>query len=186
MRESSRNCLAWSSPLVLCLSSGYFIFCPSGLVFISRLEGKPMQISRAVSLCGFLPFGTLSHKFLPLYLFLLWDHCNVPVNPPHRPIQKASPGAEPCDSKSCHIDCPSLRDPSPVLPFVQFLNLFDKNISFLVVKVDSEFCSSYSIKVKTKSFFYFLVDIFPHIVIYKKEEYWKSPAIMDLFLPLVL
>lgn len=58
-----------------------------------------------------------------------------------------------------------------MLPFVQFLNLFDKNISVLVVKVDGKFCSSYSIKVKTKSFFYILIDIFSHIVIYKKEEY---------------
>ena len=53
---------------------------------------------------------------------------------------------------------------------------------FPVVKSDGKFSSSYSVQVNNKTSFYILAVIFSYFPIYKKEKYWKSSTIMDLFL----
>lgn len=81
---------------------------------------------------------------------------------------------------------PSLRDQVMCSPFNLWKQLC--HISCPVFQFLRQMASSvhYAILAKHKRSFYIPAGIFSYLVIYKKKEYWKSPTIVGLFLPLSL
>ena len=176
-------------PNSLCLASGYLILHLNVLVFSKKFNGNLIQISKAFSVClsplwifvSQIPttFKLLNYNFYLLYwvrslwsvsVILPW----VQKMPPERKLHIISLTTIPFSqgSRSCPAYCSISKNSCWYILF-----------TFPVVKSDGKFSSSYSIYINNKTSFYILAVIFPYFPIFKKEKYWKSSTIMDLFLP---
>ena len=148
-----------------------------------------MQISEALSVClsplwifvSQIPttFKLLNYNFYLLYwVRLLWSVLVilpwVQKMPPGRKLHIISLTTIPFSqgSQCCPVCCSISKNSCWYILF-----------AFPVVKSGGKFSSSYSIYINNKTSFYILAAIFSYFPIYKKEKYWKSSTLMDLFLP---